>query len=116
MDFIFPGNYGKQMYALTITTRNSNTKETFIKGLTQFLIDTKYPCRITGNLEYHHRKPTQIHLHGYTTFGNPPKNNKTNEYYFHQVKIKDKTSYLNWNEYLHKDSTQMHSKYILFDN
>ena len=112
MEFEFPGKLGKQMFALTVTSRHSNTKEGFIKGLTQFLKDTKYPCRIKGVLEYHPRKPNQLHLHGITTFGNPPKNNKTNEYYFHQTKIISNDAKA-WNAYMYKEINKIR---VLFDD
>ena len=100
MDFIYEGLTKPTLYALTITTRNINTQESFTNGLIKFLNDIKYPCRIVGNLELHKTK-SQYHLHGITSFGNPPKNNKSNEYYFYLKKITITPEL--WHEYMFKD-------------
>ena len=111
MDFLFQGKCNPKLYAITITSRNANTRESFVAGLTQFLKGIKYPCRITGNIENHKRKPNQVHLHGTTSWGQPPKNNKHNEYYFHLKKL-DTTPEL-WYEYMYKD---FQLTTILFDD
>lgn len=110
MDFVYSGKTYPKLYALTITTRsNSYTEDEFKSSLTKFLKSIEYPCRISGNLEIHKRRK-QIHFHGMTCRGQPPKNNKTNEFYFHLTKIDCNPAL--WLEYMYKDY-QM--KICLFD-
>lgn len=100
MEYIYNGKVNSKLYALTITTRNDNTKESFVNGLNKYLIDIKYNFKIVANIEQHKQKK-QYHLHGTTSSGQPPTNNKTNEYYFHLKKIK--TTPTLWYEYMYKD-------------
>ena len=101
MDFIYEGKCNSKLYALTVTTRsNSYTTDEFKSCLTKFLNGIEYPCRISGNLEMHTRK-NQVHFHGMTSWGQPPKNNKTNEFYFYLKKITITPEL--WIQYIYKN-------------
>ena len=102
MDFEYQGKTYPKLYCLTITTRHTHDLQCFKKDLLQFLDSIQYPARIYGKLEYHTHKKDQIHMHGLTSWGQPPKNNRQNEFHFHLSKVRKDGPAL-WLEYCNKD-------------
>ncbi len=92
------------VYAVTITSRKSyDDALDFRKDLYVFLSSIKYRYSVRGVFERHNQKGREdkLHVHGITYCGNPPKCNKTNQFYFKLVKI---TNLERWISYCLKDS------------
>lgn len=87
MDFRYDGFEGNspvrnKLFAVTITSRHGLHASVFKHELNRFLTNKKYPVLLKGNLEFHPKKPTAVHLHGFTSLGSIPQGNRTNEFHF----------------------------------
>lgn len=90
-----------KVFALTITSRKLyRTLEEFRTNLYKFLSNIGYKYGIIGAMEFH-EKSAKVHCHCISNFGNTPKDNKNNDFYFKIDKIANLTGWLN---YINKSS------------
>jgi len=102
----YDGKQSERQFACTITSRKKyNNLYTFRNELYQFLASINYTYAIKGYMEFHNQKGRQdkVHAHCVVYYGTPPKNNKSNPFYF---KISPLTNAHVWDEYCRKEIMQ----------